>query len=142
MVPKTHAWSQKHMHGPKNTCDVPVDSFSNLLFRYDVSVNHRSHKLNVVSIAKGTASSFLQQICLMSWSCLSVQTKTQYAVLTIDIFRIILESVYDAISCESSSFSAGLFSLACDEAITKKLFTTSILETFKSNFNLVTYPFA
>ena len=54
------------MQGPKNTADAPVDLFSNFLFQYDVSVNHRSHKLNVVSIANGTALSFLQQNRLMS----------------------------------------------------------------------------
>ena len=41
---------------------------------------------------------------------------------------MILESFCDAISRESSSFHAGLFSLACDESITKKLFTTTIAD--------------
>ena len=41
---------------------------------------------------------------------------------------MILESFCDAISRESLSFPVGLFSLACDESITKKLFTTTIAD--------------
>ena len=53
-----------------------------------------------------------------------------------------LESFCDAVSHKSLSFPASLFSVACDETITKTLFTTSNLETTKSNFNLITYHFA
>ena len=43
-----------NMHGPKNTGDFPDVSTTKCRLCYDVSVSHKSHILNVVSIAKGS----------------------------------------------------------------------------------------
>ena len=43
-----------NMHGPKNTGKFPVASTTKHRLRYDVSVSQKSHRLNVVSIAKGS----------------------------------------------------------------------------------------
>ena len=50
------------MHGPKNTGDFPVASTTKRRLRYDVSVTHKSHRLNVVSISKESEMPLQQQI--------------------------------------------------------------------------------
>ena len=59
------------MHGPKNTGDFPVASTTKRRLRYDVSVTHKSHRLNVVSISKESEMLLQQQNFSISFNCLS-----------------------------------------------------------------------
>ena len=59
------------MHGRKNTGDFPVVSTTKGRLRYDVSVSHKSHRLNVVSIAKGSEIESQQQNFSIYINCLS-----------------------------------------------------------------------
>ena len=58
------------MHGLKNTGDFPVASTTKRRLRYDVSITHKSHRLNVVSISKESEilysnkiSQYLSTVC-------------------------------------------------------------------------------
>ena len=96
------------MHGPKNTGDFPVASTTKRRLRYDVSVSHKSHRLNVVSIAKGSEMPLQQQNFSISFTVcqnirmhnklfMSLKSSEQYHIHVVTV-----KSLLQVANCEKN----------------------------------------
>ena len=97
------------MHGPKNTGDFPVASTTTKRrLRYDVSVSHKSHRLNVVSIAKGSEMPLQQQNFSISFTVcqnirmhnklfMSLKSSEQYHIHVVTV-----KSLLQVANCEKN----------------------------------------